>query len=347
MVAWLVVAAPAREQAPTPVLDLEWRAPAGCPTAEEIRDRVEAVLGRAFPPQSDRVLSVHGSITRTGGSQWRLALTMADGGDADERSFEADTCDALREPAAVVIAVAADPYLDMPPAAKTDALVPSPPASKAPASVVTTRKQEPEAVRARPEPAEGGELRRRPSPAAEPTESSARSARPRPKLRFTAGVAGGLALGNLPGVGGVLLPSLGLLAPRVRFDLGVAHLFRRRRAYQSGAGASLGVTAVRPELCWRAGRGALRLPVCGGVEVGILRGSGYGVVDGQARRHVWAAGLVGAGITWAVHSRVALRARGELAIHATRREFTIAGDAVFTTRAVGGRLLAGLEVRLP
>ncbi|MCA9709228.1 MAG: hypothetical protein KDK70_25515 [Myxococcales bacterium] len=162
------------------------------------------------------------------------------------------------------------------------------------------------------------------------------------------GLGGGLAGGILPRVGGSLTAGVGLLLPRVRADLEGLWLTRRRASLvDQGAGGDLRVGAVRPLVCRRFGGPIWTAPICGGLELGVLVGHGFGVTAPRTQRHLWLGGLASAGGSWSARPWLAVRLRAELVVSPLRREFTVLDRSLFTTRPVGGRLHLGIEFRLP
>jgi hypothetical protein len=154
----------------------------------------------------------------------------------------------------------------------------------------------------------------------------------------------------LPGVGGVLEGSVGVLVGPARFEVAVLHLFDRRRERDDGSGGRFRVTAARPQGCFEPGVGRFAFPICGGVELGVMRAAGVGVQRSETVRGFWLGLVAGAGFVGAPLPWLALGVRAELVVTPLRREFTLDADpivTVVTTGAVGGRGLAVVELRLP
>ena len=100
--------------------------------------------------------------------------------------------------------------------------------------------------------------------------------------------------------------------------------------------------------CYRAGRGAWELPLCGGVELGGQRAR----VQGPGARPatgLWAAALVTAGVAWHVHARVSVVLALQGAAHLTLPQYELGAaeqaQTLFRPQPVSGRLLVGLEWR--
>src|SRR5437868_4956406 len=83
----IVVLAQAITARAAPVaLDLEWRAPPGCPDKSAVRKYVEEMLGTGEPATS--VLSARGAVARTSTDRWTADLTLrTTAGAESNRSF--------------------------------------------------------------------------------------------------------------------------------------------------------------------------------------------------------------------------------------------------------------------
>jgi hypothetical protein len=94
-------------------LDLEWRAPSGCPDRNAVRRYVEEMLGNAEPATSS--LSARGGVLRVAVDRWTADLAMRSGsGSESTRSFEGPTCESVSRAAALVMALTLHPS-ELPP----------------------------------------------------------------------------------------------------------------------------------------------------------------------------------------------------------------------------------------
>lgn len=159
---------------------------------------------------------------------------------------------------------------------------------------------------------------------------------------------GGLERGAVPGFSGDVGLALGLLGERWRLELAADFIAPRTRAHpQADLRASL--LAAGLHACARPGRGALELPLCGGLELGGMRGSAHGPAVERSATGLWFAGVLGVGLAWRFHPRLALWAalQGRLAV---RPSFQLRDPGpvvkLFEPWPVSGRLLLGLELRL-
>ena len=322
VLAVLLAAAPDEPpRPPTPALELAWDAPAECPDAERVRAAIVRLLGRPLGEDPRRTVRVEGTIALRDG-QWVLDLRVGDGEESIARTFSATSCGELLEPAAVVCALAIDEPRDAP----TVPEVPAEPAPRA-ASAATPPSVAPHV----------------PAPLSDPP----RRARPRRSLAAVLGARGGIDGGNLPGVGGALEAAVGLAIDRARVELVGLHLFERSAAAGFGARAHFRVFAVRPQGCWAPMLRRAAFPLCGGVELGVLRARAERVVAPEPRRHLWLALVAGAGVRFWPVPRFGLGLHADLVVVPFRRDFQVGRQSFFVTRNVGGRGLVALELRLP
>jgi hypothetical protein len=92
-------------------LSLDWKAPAACPNAQEVRTRALDMLAKSAPKAQS--VRADGSVQRKAG-KFVLTLRMSvDGHDASKK-LEAPDCDVLADTAAWLVAVAIDPNVAPP-----------------------------------------------------------------------------------------------------------------------------------------------------------------------------------------------------------------------------------------
>ncbi|MBK8241494.1 MAG: hypothetical protein IPK74_38785 [Deltaproteobacteria bacterium] len=87
-------------------LELHWRAPADCPSREELERRIHALLPDA--PSGEGVLVIEGEVTRTETAA-TLMLRSTYEGRSDTRTITSPTCAELTETTAVLVAIALEP----------------------------------------------------------------------------------------------------------------------------------------------------------------------------------------------------------------------------------------------
>ena len=292
--------------------------------------------------------------------RYRLTLRLAAGGRSETRHLTADRCAALADATALLVALAvhqasegASPA-DI--AGVTDAGpgdVPAPPprldaTSTAPEDGLAPEDGAPAPAIAAPAP----DAVVTPSIAAPTPDAVAPPPAAPPPARRLGGlvrVQGGAELGALPGVTGVVGLAGALLWRRARLELHGNYLAPRTevrsegslRAFMAGAGV---------HGCARPGRGRLEVPLCGGLELGAMRGEPRGVVAPQGRTGLWLAGAATVGLAVHLHPRWSLWAAVQAVVRIAWPRFELRDPGpivrLFEPAPVSGRLVAGVEFRL-
>lgn len=329
---------------------VRWQAPAGCPEAVDVRERVSALLGRV---PTERDLQAEGIVDP--GPPWRLELSTTIGGRLQQRVLEADDCATVTEAAALILAVSIDPLRVSPqvvPAGAPEVVVPvvvSPQVEgsgqglggvQADAGTAVDGGDGAAAVEGEADGQEQGQT--------VPSTSRER-ARVRPWLRL--GLGG--ELGAVPrGTGGVRLGVVleGARA-HLRLDGGywidrVAVL--REEPEQTGAQVGLGtVTLAGGPLL---GGERVAVPIAVGIESGGLRTQGVGLASPRALTFAWVAGVVSVGVRAQVAQRLAVWGSVEGFIPIRRPSVRVGQGAtdveVHRVAPLGGRILLGLAVRV-
>ena len=104
-------------------IDLEWNAPAQCPTREVFLAELANALGsasRGRVPSSTRI-----DIASAGDDGWKATVHVAAQGASSERVLHAETCQTLASAAAVIAAVAMEVPTGDPPPTEARAIAPS------------------------------------------------------------------------------------------------------------------------------------------------------------------------------------------------------------------------------
>lgn len=312
---------------------VRWEAPATCPAHDRLIDAITAILGRPLADRDVAAWTADGSARRRRDGRWALTLTLrGHAGPPVVRTAIAEQCELLAETAALIVAVALDPTIaGLPPDAA--------PTSRAPDGV-------PLAVEVpAPDPVEPSARPRVPTrPRLPPPDP----ARPRRSVRMTLAAAAALDLGALPGPAPGLLARAGLLARRVRAELGLVHLFARPARLPDGAvGGTLDLTAAHllagPRLALRR----VEFPVFAGLELGAMRGEGRGLPVVTADRVPWLAALAEARAQWVPVPRLALGLQLGLAVPLLTARFRVQGlaDDLHRAAPVAFRGALALELR--
>lgn len=317
---------------------IAWEAPPGCPAGAEVERRAAALLEgslRAAPPELRFRFRVRAEEGR-----WVLEGVQEGPAGSGARTLRASECSALAEAAALLVALAVDPTL--PPAPEVDerepvAVVPPPPVEDDP-------KDRPEATQ--------GEVARAAEPPLEVAEPPPPAEVPRRRVRGELGLHAGVGLGALPRPAALLRLSGGVRWGALRVG-GRASVWLPREA----------PAPTRPEVggrFWLASGGVhvcgvarparrVEVPLCAAFELGLLTGRGTGALHvTRTARALWAAISAGPAISVQVSRRVAVMAAVEGLVLVVRPHFEVTGAGQpCCGRAIGGSLLAGIELRLP
>jgi hypothetical protein len=338
--ALLVVAAAAPARAEVP-LTLTWDAPAGCPTAADVRAEVERLV--RFPPgRAPSPLVAEGHVEARDG-RWRLRLRTERDGLPGERELEADSCASLAHAATLVMALAFGLGAPEPPA-------PPPPVEERPRPP-----PRPRVVEAPPPPPPIVEAPPPPPPVAPPPKKEPEPEPvivvapppPRPPVTWSVAAESRVSRGPAPDVGwavGVGLDAtVGRVVAGVRAvgwlpgDVSVAST-PPARVQVSGAGATL-------SLCGLALRRArVSLAGCAFGGGAALAGSSTGGLTAKSVTAPWyEAGAALRGrlrVAGALHLDLAL----EAAASVTRPRFALDGQGdVYTVPAFVPAAVLGLS----
>lgn len=297
---------------PEPSFGVEWLAPNGCGTADEVLRKVHAVLGPQPLASSgaEGSVRVHGEVVRAE-SGFRLTLQIDDGHDEVERTLTDGGCVGLVEAAVAIVAVAVGP-------------------SGGPAPVRSAR---PPVVG--PEPAPTPSVKKKPWGVFARAEGAV-------DLDVTSATVGGAGLQfglqhgrfRVLASGHLSVPSWVIPSGRVESE------GARVRLAAGGAAACLVPRSRRfPSIAF---------PLCGGIMGGVMRASAERLRNPSELRRPWAA-LTGSGaVALPIARRVSFVAGVRTFVPLLRPIFRVRsqGDMVeiLRTPAVGLRMFAGLEL---
>lgn len=326
------VVAPPTDPRPDPppkpaAYELSWTAPPECPTAEAVRERVNALAAEASGGAG--VMFVGATVTAVDGG-YSLQLRTEHEGRRDERTVEARACDELGESTALVVAISLHPAI----AEDPDRGIVE--------SVVESESTEPEpveasavAMQAEPEAADD------PLPSVVVAPPAPTRRRSRSPQRLALRLAPGFEVGGLPGVGGSSQAALALVWPRLRVELVGAWLWPRRGDSDPPALFQAGIVGARG--CGLPGVGRVAFPLCLGVEGGALRADSRNVDPQRDVHGPWFGAVATAGVTVA-GDRVGLWSAAELALTPIRTRVLVDDAVSLAARLVSFRLFAGLEI---
>lgn len=324
-----LVVAPVAPVADVPApLELVWQAPAACPDGAEVLRRLATLApGRAAPG-----LRADGSIAPLVGGTWRLQLALRGPGIADTRTIDAAECSTLGDVAALLLAIAVAPETavrrhEAGASAPDDRpVLPLPPREPVAApSIAAAPRIEPDELPTAPAPR--------------------RSAVLRGALRL----AGGAEVGAIPAWSPSAVLGAALLGAGWRVELAGTYS-ARTLAYddRSAVGGRLQLAAGALRGCgvprWRR----FEFPVCGGLELGALRGVARGVLAPAPALDLWIAAQLVAGAAWVPARRVALVVALDVSIALRRPGFHVASlGELARSQPIGLRPTVGVELRFP
>jgi hypothetical protein len=303
---------------------LPWEAPAGCPDAAAVEERIRALAGR-MPDAAELRMRA-----RVQGPPWVVEVELARDEVVQVRTITADSCEAIADIVAVVVAVALDPVAV---ATRVDA-----PASAAP-SPTLSRERATRSITMRERATSTT-----PSVAA-PAPALTRAVPMRLALR----VAGGGEIGATPqGTGGVEL-ALAWTRGRFALELQGRYWIRRRTAVANDAvlRTELGTVGVRG--CYVGAVTRVRLSGCVGLETGDYVARAFGVRGGRDAHFPWLAATLGGALAITLVEPVSLWLGLEGAAHIFRPRAVLATEprtSLYHVAPAGLRVLAGLELRL-
>lgn len=307
---------------PPPPVAVQWTAPAECPDAEAVRGKIDRRLGRALDAGEATLVA---QVVREVPRGYVLRLRLSVGGRGEDREFSDPSCAALAEVVALrVVAAVAPPVVEAPAAVEVAAVEVAP-------------------------------VEAAPVPALAPAEVEVVEARaedvPRDRVKKTGaflGLLGGGVLGVMPGPTGAVGLVGGLLGRRWRAAL--RGTFMAPRTVDSELGAlQAGLYGGAVHGCGRFGRGALEVPVCAGLEAGVMWGEAR-VPSGRRAFAGWLAVSLESGLVWHAGPRVGLWTGLELALAVVRPRFELVGEGqesvtLYRPPVASGRLWLGVMVR--
>lgn len=313
-----LTAALAVAPAPNAESTLAWSAPTGCPDRDAIVARIEAHLGTPLDAPRPVVVQASAEVVADSAGYLLRIEVRSDSGQR-RREIAGGDCDELSSVAALLVAIAIDPGVTTP-----------------------TSDAQPE-----PEPAPEPEPEPEPEPDPEPEPE------PDPAPRRVGGalrVAGGLAIGPLPGPAPLLSIAGAIRVRWFRGELAVAHRLARETTSRTGDGAVAEIASTTAELA-ACGVPSLRIvefPLCLGVEAGALTGRSREVRAPATGAGPWLAARGGGGVIVLPIERLGIAIDLDVVVPLSRPGFVVEGVGELHRAAPAGvDGILGLEVRLP
>lgn len=294
-----------------PPLDLHWEAPAECPSLGSVRRAMERLLGRSLDRVPHGDVHAQGSVKKNDAGNWELQLSLTAGDHAEVETLVAKKCQSLSDAMALKVALAIDPL-----------------------AVVDSVQAEPEPIAETP-----------PAPVKPPTPQPAAPARS--ELHFGVRGMASVGVGALPGVtpGAALYGSLQFSA--FRLELGGQAAWGGVARYDAlpNVGADLSLFAGALRGCATPGSGRWVFPLCVGFDLGILRGSGFGVEASASSSGVWGGVSAGPALQFRMAHTLSLWAEVDASLTLLKPEFHMRNlGSLYRPQSAGGRAALGLEL---
>lgn len=275
---------------------------------------------------------------------WTLELATRYGGANNSRTLQARSCQALGDALATVVAVALEP--DVEDAASDDDAANDPPA-RAVVSVPPVSHKERSPVRPSPTP----------SPAQSPAQSvdpivaapapdiatDDRPPRPRPPApTWALRPIVGLEYGALPGVTAHLGLATGVLWPRILLQVEAGWLAPRIFSGPATTTARAQMFVVAGHGCLRLPAGPVEVPLCAGLEGGLVRAAPVELAGGRAVTGPWLGPSARGGVVYAF-DRIGLWADVGAVVRGWATQLELVDTVAFTPRVLSLRVAAGVE----
>ena len=349
LIGYAAFAAGARAEEPSlaPALGLTWKAPVACPDEGSVRARIATLLAGSSATIEAR------AEARRSGERWQVVLVMNGG----ERRLEADSCFALADATALIVAMAADPARVAANRMSADAGAP-PLADASPAVSTDAESRDAEVDAAAPVAAPPPPVAALPPPALPPPRLVPASSSPSSLLRFAVSASASLDFGLLPSVApGPSLAAAWIPPGPFRVDLTASYFPPTRTLTITPPPGSASPTGTAQfwlfdtllRLCYLAKPGPFELGPCAGAQFGTLQGSSRGIdTPGSGSLLIFAfdAGFLA---SWRFAQAWAFFARGDVALQTQHEPFGVtsgaADETIYNPGSVTGRASAGVELR--
>lgn len=341
LVASAVVVRSSDAHASAPGYTLEWEASGACPSTDEVREAIDALLIDAAVPDQPPV-AARGRIE---GTERGHRLVLEIGGRP--REIEGPDCTELSRTAALIVAMAVDPrvlaQVDRHP--HKEPVAPDPPPLVVPPVEMPVPPPTPE----HGTPARPGDPNPNPNPNPNPVAPREDAARPARVLGVAGAIAAGLDVGTLPAPAAHVAVSLSGFTRRLRID--VVGDYVARRGIDSPEVDEIGIdvqawsVGVRGCGLWHVRRASLA--ACVSARGGLVHARGRGVgLQPESARQPWA-GIGPAGLVIVPLSpRIGLLAGLDVLVAATRGGFrTDPSGRVAQTWPVTPSLWVGIQWR--
>jgi hypothetical protein len=305
--------APASDGAP---VEIVWDAPPECPDADSVVRYAERLLGQPLSTPRSQLVFARATVHRDEVGNWDLRLLLTSNGHIAEETLVAKQCATLRDAVGLQVALATDPVA---------------------------------AARA----IETGSVTIGPDPNAPPTEAN-RAAYPsehpaRPRVQAGVRLTGGAELRLLPSIEQGVALTLWVQRSAWRAELSGLGFGGSSAHFESmpAIGAQLQLYSGVARGCAVPHMGQAELPICLGVELGVMRGEGFGAQMTDTSHSLWGAVAVGPALRWPITQTVSLWLEADELVSFLRPGFNVRNLGTFyTAPQESTRIWAGCELRL-
>jgi len=314
-------------------IELNWTAPAECPTAESVLMRLESLLAG---PHRGMGLARVDAVVRGGDAAFEMEMTIRYEGVEDVREFKAAACADMAEAAAVVLAVSLEPGLQQKPTAEVES-------SAVPET--TARPVIPEML---PEAVGPTEIPPVESvvPAPKTEVRSERVSMPVRPWRIAIMAQAGPEYGGLRAWTLALQGGVAIVWPHVRLEAFGTYLTPRVQQRLDGSGGHYQFVGGGVRVCGQTRPERWAFVGCAGAEAGALRVSPRGIENPRVHFGPFMGPSLGVGVIWH-HRRLGVRAAAEVVGRVFGSRTRIQGEVFVEQFPVSFRGLLGFFVTLP
>lgn len=167
--------------------------------------------------------------------------------------------------------------------------------------------------------------------------------------RFAVRGALGAGIGPLPDISAFAAVAGSLEWPGWRLEAGVTGWLPRPAAYPDlpNVGANFTLVTGGARGCLVPAMGKVDFPLCAGVEVGALQGTGFGATRDEASTELWTAGVAGPAARIPLGGSTSLWIGADAVVGVVRPSFFVRNlDQLYRPDPVAARTWAGFELRL-
>jgi hypothetical protein len=308
--------------------DITWNTPPGspCPAQATVVAEVERLLGSGREGGRQPLRAV-ADVSQDARGLWHVKIAAGYGEATDTRELHAPTCGTVAGATALVIAMMIEPLMvgDLAPADLGSGPAP-PPLMPAPLPPPALPPPPPLPPPRPPAPLEEEEL-----------------------ATFVFGVHVTGNIGVLPVPAVAFGPDIGGMLGRFRFDVGMSWLPKRQILAESHPSAGVELTMITGHatgtfIQWRE---PLEIGWQLGIDIGSLRGEGFGVRRSEAGSTAWVAPRLGVLAAYPIAAFFAVRANLAFSFAGIRPTYQIAGVGdVYEVAGPVGDLALAAELRL-